>query len=617
MQVGPSCRWPFHPPTCPTNSPTRQEMQTKQPIAHSPTHPLNATSPPPNHFAMLVALAQVCLQPLCAMILQPCDHGDCTLEEELSSADDLPMVGEAEAVTASAGDLPAVAAAAVVAASAGETCLLQDIGDTPVKAKRGRPDRKKKKKLGRFSERAGHEYRKHVLFRRDNGLISSHGTWLLSERLQSVAIPPMSARMLDLLHILWLLFEQRGVDPEHVDQMWLLCQSLHRASVARCKKGALAGQRPHTPGLHLQLHRRARALVPCVLPRGVLWLNRLRRFATGAEMLQFQGVPLHTECGLWRKERDCLLKSIAGNGFAVPVVAWYVLLAVASVARSAAAPFHSHPHDGCNSCRALTKLSAAAVTATVPAPLTEFSFARFADELLQLLLNAWPDCFSSCPPRVLVKMGTLCSGGDFIVPMSRALLAAIGRRPGLPRITLQDEFACEIDPSVRGFRKRALPATQNYYCDCHAMPVERMTSVDILVFGSACKSLSSQKRVCDRRGLMHTDPHDKKCTSGATTRSCLRYVLRQKPQVVIIENVVGILHDINVVLEALRGAGYTCGHDTRDATQFFLPQTRRRVYIWAHAQCNGCMFCDSIRLLRPSSYLPVDACLLDRARGHG
>ncbi len=410
----------------------------------------------------------------------------------------------------SADNPPAVA----VAAAAVESCMLQEFCSSPVDAEqssRQRPIAKKKKTSGpgRFPAGTGSEYRKHALFRRDHGLIDAKGGWLLCERLQSLALPPMCARMLDLLHIIWLLFEQRGVSAEGVDQMWFLCQSIHRGSLKRGKKGNLTGQWPNTPGLHLR-RPQTRPLAPCVLPRGMLWLNRLRRFATGAELLQLQGVPLHsmhTEFRLWRKERDLVLKSVAGNGFAVPVMAWYVLLAVACITRKAAA----QDHGGCHSCRGpLTPGSTVAVTAaasTKLTALTEFSFARFADELVQLLLDAWPDCFSGLP-RVIVKMGTLCSGGDFIVPMTGALLAAIGRRPGLPTITLQDEFACEIDESVRELRKRALQATGHYYRDCHTMPVEHMASVDLLVFGSSCKSLSSQNinRGKDRRGLMHTDP---------------------------------------------------------------------------------------------------------------
>ncbi len=481
--------------------------------------------------------------------------------------------------------------------------VLQDLSQPALPAGAG-----SEHKRGWFRLGSGMEYRKHVAFRRDNGMIGDGNKFELSRRLSQFTLPPMPPRELDLLHIIWLLFERQGKDPAEVNQVWCLCQSISRTSRKRHKKGSFIGKFPGIPGLHFRGRLSQFAVTACVLPCAHMWINKQLRFATGAEALQFQGIPV---CPTWRTESDALLKHIAGNGFSLPVAAWYVLLGVVFVLRKTATG---------TSDRGAVSATHTSELQPKEAVLTTFTFASLAGVLVQTLLEKWPSCFAGCPASGVVRLGTLCSGGDFIVPMSGALIAEINAQFGM-KIHVVQEFACEKDARVRAFAHRvAATAPGKCYSDCHTMPVHSMPFVDVLIFGSSCKSVSSQNN--DRRDILDTDENDPKCSSGATMASCLRYVVERLPAVVIIENVMGMLRstktqpgvrNIQIVLDKLSCAGYVCGYDKQDSANWMLPQSRRRVYIWAHLPgFDACVWEQNIRLSKPRQRIPFELCLLER-----
>ena len=78
-----------------------------------------------------------------------------------------------------------------------------------------------------FENQTGHEYQKHLAFREDHGLVDAQGKWAYSKELLGLE-PAMrtrvkiTPRMWDLLHIIWLLFERRGVQASRVNQTWML-----------------------------------------------------------------------------------------------------------------------------------------------------------------------------------------------------------------------------------------------------------------------------------------------------------------------------------------------------------------------------------------------------------
>ncbi len=251
--------------------------------------------------------------------------------------------------------------------------LRLDLGDKRPRARRPAEPPKRRRRLHKFAAHKGREFQKHQAFRREHRLVDAAGRWLLSEELQAISGPSFRlspARVKDLLHIIWLLFKQQGLDGSRIEQMWDVSQSLQRSM-------AVANKQPTIPGLHLQPRGRHLRHVrcPCILPRCQLWLNGQQRFARGCELLQMQGTEVTMYCPQWRSERDALLKWVAGNMYCLPVVGWYAVLALASMWSTAA------KDDACMARRQRQALGEAAVV------LEAKGMAR---SLLASMLAVWP-----------------------------------------------------------------------------------------------------------------------------------------------------------------------------------------------------------------------------------
>ena len=157
------------------------------------------------------------------------------------------------------------------------------------------------------------------------------------------------------------------------------------------------------------------------------------------------------------------------------------------------------------------------------------------------------------------------------------------------------------------------------------LPLGEVSSADICLISAMCTSVSFCNR--DRRSLHCCDASDPKHASGATTDSALQYVEQKQPKVIIMENVLAIAKssraaaaaagqaspDVELGLSRLRATGYVCGYDTKDTANWLMPQTRSRIYVWAHLRnLPGpvALSMASVRLARPSCRIPLSACLL-------
>ena len=263
----------------------------------------------------------------------------------------------------------------------------------------------------------------------------------------------MSARSLDLLHIIWLLLERHGLDPREVDQAWNLCQSVWRASGAH-QPGSMAGQRPHTPGLALPRGGEPprSGLCPCVLPRSRMWVNSHLRFARGAELLQTQGVDIPCVCPGWQSEPDALLQHVAGNMYCLPVVAWYTLWGLATCLPGAVLT-----SEGLAAAAGHQAASAAAWEASAESKGPKLAAIVWAPRLLRALLQASPVALLTATGTgpTTVRVGSLCSGPDFVKDFLAEVLGSISHLPGGPALVMENVFACECDERAWGLRARS------------------------------------------------------------------------------------------------------------------------------------------------------------------
>ena len=464
---------------------------------------------------------------------------------------------------------------------------------------------------GCFRQGTGAEYAKHLAFRQGWALVLPDGTWARHDGLQGLALPGLTAREVDLLHILWLVLEKRGCDPSAVDQAWLVCQSIHREG-GPYPRNYFCGRLPGTPGFHVIAAASAgRACAPCVLPRGKLWLNARRRLASAAELLQLQGVNVPSSIPWWQHTDTQVLKSIAGNAFTVTVVACHCAIALLALASGGVMP----------TVLATARVGGAPGAAGAASGGTALpDFACLGQHIYRQLALSWPSCCGNVMAAQSISLGTLCSGGDFVVLVCRALAGALSSLAATP-LSLVDAFACEADPNVRAFRERAVAGCLGpCWPDVHNLPLDSMGHCDLLVFGSSCKSLSLQNN--SPRSLADVDASDPAASSGSTLHGCFSYVERHQPKIIIMENVTGLLRpvdrrgslrNIDLVLSRLEALGYKHGHGVFDSRDFLVPQSRARVYVWA-ARPEYAPWVVSwnqlVALCRPRAQLSLSACCL-------
>ncbi|MCL1084331.1 DNA (cytosine-5-)-methyltransferase [Shewanella psychromarinicola] len=133
-------------------------------------------------------------------------------------------------------------------------------------------------------------------------------------------------------------------------------------------------------------------------------------------------------------------------------------------------------------------------------------------------------------------------------------------------------FSSEID----------LFAQHTYYTNYGVVPFGDITKIesldipehDILCGGFPCQPFS---HIGKREGFEHP-------TQGTMFHEVLRIILAKKPKAIFLENVPGIVnHDegrtLSVVLDSLKMAGYECHHTILNASEFGIPQSRKRFYL--------------------------------------
>jgi DNA (cytosine-5)-methyltransferase 1 len=105
----------------------------------------------------------------------------------------------------------------------------------------------------------------------------------------------------------------------------------------------------------------------------------------------------------------------------------------------------------------------------------------------------------------------------------------------------------------------------------------QIPNFDVLLAGFPCQPFSS---IGLRQGFLHQ-------TQGTLFYEIARILRDKNPLAFVLENVEGLTtHDqgrtLQIILETLRGLGYVVSHQVLDASEFGVPQKRRRIYIVGH-----------------------------------
>ncbi len=113
--------------------------------------------------------------------------------------------------------------------------------------------------------------------------------------------------------------------------------------------------------------------------------------------------------------------------------------------------------------------------------------------------------------------------------------------------------------------------------DITLVPSSEIPNFDVLLAGFPCQPFSS---IGLRQGFLHQ-------TQGTLFYEIARILRDKKPLAFLLENVEGLVthnngETMSIILETLRELGYAVSYQVLDASQFGVPQKRKRIYIVGH-----------------------------------
>jgi DNA (cytosine-5)-methyltransferase 1 len=113
--------------------------------------------------------------------------------------------------------------------------------------------------------------------------------------------------------------------------------------------------------------------------------------------------------------------------------------------------------------------------------------------------------------------------------------------------------------------------------DITLIPSSEIPDFDVLLAGFPCQPFSS---IGLRQGFLHQ-------TQGTLFYEIARILADKKPLAFLLENVEGLVthnsgQTMQIILETLRELGYVVTYQVLDASEFGVPQKRKRIYIVGH-----------------------------------
>ncbi|KAJ4375110.1 hypothetical protein N0V83_002194 [Neocucurbitaria cava] len=184
-----------------------------------------------------------------------------------------------------------------------------------------------------------------------------------------------------------------------------------------------------------------------------------------------------------------------------------------------------------------------------------------------------------------INVATMCSGTESPL-LALDLLSKALDEAGLPSIRIKHHFSAEIEVIKQGYIERnfqpdilfrdirdfihenVTTATTAYGAE---VPIP--TGLDILIAGFVCKDLS---RMNNNGKNLDSDGE-----SGDTWRAVYTYVKRFRPSIVLLENVKAKTSTWDDVVSRWDKIGYEAAWVYCDTKNYYLPQTRERMYMIA------------------------------------
>ncbi|KAL6244903.1 hypothetical protein RBB50_008431 [Rhinocladiella similis] len=187
---------------------------------------------------------------------------------------------------------------------------------------------------------------------------------------------------------------------------------------------------------------------------------------------------------------------------------------------------------------------------------------------------------------------TLCSGTDSPV-VATSLISRALRQLGVNNFNVNHVGSCEIEPGKQAFLERnfhpsvlfrdvtdfikhaAHPMDDRYLPrTAYGAPAHPPRNVNLLIAGASCVDFSSLR---SNKGRPLFDPTGQQGgESSATFAGVFAYVEVYRPNMIILENVEGA--DWTSASERFQEIRYHCQVVKVDSINFYVPQTRNRVY---------------------------------------
>ncbi|ODQ51905.1 hypothetical protein SAICODRAFT_94475 [Saitoella complicata NRRL Y-17804] len=180
-----------------------------------------------------------------------------------------------------------------------------------------------------------------------------------------------------------------------------------------------------------------------------------------------------------------------------------------------------------------------------------------------------------------LRVATMCSGTESPLLALGLISRAIEKIYGV-KFGVQHVFSCEIEPFKQAYIERNFQPPLLFRDICELGNEKATTAygakatvpgdVDMLVAGTSCvdySNLNNEKQDFEAQG-----------ESGQTFRGMMSWVIKNRPPVVILENVCNAPWD--KVKKAFEKEGYSAQFQRFDTKQYYIPHTRTRVYLFAY-----------------------------------